>query len=96
MKAILVIDMPNEFVERMPLQNLLADVRIFRKEFFLEEPYVARRFEVKIEPLPEKKDAMIQQGEINENIPLDFLKKVANQGYNACLDEILKEVKEEE
>jgi hypothetical protein len=46
---------------------------------------------IELRPLPQKKNAIIHQGEINKEIPIEFLEKVANQGYNACIDEILGE-----
>lgn len=40
--------------------------------------------------LPKKKNSIVYQGEINCDIPIDFLEKVLNQGFDTCIDEILE------
>ena len=45
----------------------------------------------KIRRMPEKRDVVYYQGEIDKSIPVNFLKKVCQQGYNACVGEILGE-----
>ena len=48
-----------------------------------------------LRPLPEKKEVYYTQGSYNFDppIPKSFLEMVAYEGYNACLDEILGEIK---
>ena len=45
----------------------------------------------KIRRMPEKREVKFYQGEITKDMPVVFLKKVCQQGYNICVDEILGE-----
>ena len=42
-------------------------------------------------PMPQKKNTIIYQCKIDNEIPIEFLEKAANQGYNTCIDEILSQ-----
>lgn len=80
MKAILVIDMPDG-CDKCPIAEMRWSVN--------GENICYRHCPLR--PLPQKKNSIIHQGKINKEIPIEFLEKAANQGYNACIDEILSQ-----
>lgn len=87
MKALIIVDISNDVSinDLTPIQTLF-----YRKDSILD--YVAFREKMVLKHLPEKKEnTIINQGEIDVEIPIDFLNKVYYQGYNECIDEILRE-----
>lgn len=45
----------------------------------------------KIRKLPEQKEVKFYQGEISTEVPVNFMKKICQHGYNICIGEILGE-----
>ena len=94
MKAILVVDIPNEFANREPY---FVEGTLF---YYIDNPYTNYRYafnidKTKLKPLPQKVDEIsiektmktVYRGEM---IVLEkVIEKARQQGYNKCIDEIL-------